>query len=64
VTDVTAAGSDAEAVEIPAEINVVADYPIATVAESANQEVGEAFIDFLLGPEGQAIMASHGFGAP
>jgi molybdate transport system substrate-binding protein len=64
VTDVTAAGADAEAVEIPADINVVAEYPIATVAASGSQEVGEAFIDFLLGPEGQAIMASHGFGAP
>lgn len=64
VTDVTAAGADGEAVEIPADINVVAEYPIATVAASGRQEVGEAFVDFLLGPEGQAIMASHGFGAP
>ncbi len=64
VTDVTAAGADAEGVEIPADINVVAEYPIATVAASGSQEVGEAFIDFLLGPEGQAIMASYGFGAP
>ena len=51
-------------VEIPADINVVAEYPIATVAASQNQEVGEAFIDFLTGPDGQAILADHGFGAP
>ena len=32
VTDVTAAGDAAEGVEIPEDINVVAEYPIATVA--------------------------------
>jgi molybdate transport system substrate-binding protein len=64
VTDVTAAGDAAGMVEIPADINVVAEYPVATVTGSANAEVGEAFIDFLTGPEGQAIMAEYGFGTP
>jgi len=63
VTDVTAAGDDADMVEIPVGINVVAEYPIATVAGSANPEVDQAFIDFLLGSEGQAILATYGFGA-
>ena len=57
VTDVIAAGDAADMVEIPADINVVAEYPIATVAASTNQEVGEAFIDFLTGADGQAILA-------
>ena len=64
ITDFTAAGDSAEAVDIPLDINVVAEYPIATAAESASPEVAQAFIDFLLGSEGQAIMAEHGFGAP
>ena len=64
VTDVTAAGDAAEGVEIPEDINVLAEYPIATVAASENQEVGEAFIDFLTGDDGQAIMAEYGFGSP
>ena len=64
VTDVIAAGDTADMVEIPDDINVVAEYPIATVAASQNQEVDEAFIDFLLGPDGQAILAEYGFGAP
>jgi molybdate transport system substrate-binding protein len=64
VTDVTAAGEEAEGVEIPEDINVLAEYPIATVAASDNQEVGEAFIEFLTGDEGQAIMAEFGFGSP
>ena len=64
VTDVTAAGDAAEGVEIPDDINVVAEYPIATVGASEHQEVAEAFIDFLTGDEGQAILASHGFLTP
>jgi molybdate transport system substrate-binding protein len=64
VTDVTATGDAAEAVEIPEDINVVAEYPIATVAASENQEVAEAFIDFITGDDGQAILASYGFGRP
>ena len=64
VTDVIAAGDDAAMVEIPEDINVLAQYPIASVAASQLQDVGEAFIDFLLGAEGQAILADDGFGAP
>jgi molybdate transport system substrate-binding protein len=64
VTDVTAAGDAAEGVEIPEDINVVAEYPIATVGESESQEVGEAFVDFVTGDEGQEILARYGFGPP
>ena len=65
VTDVTAAGDKAAGVDIPADINVVAKYPIASVKTSTNQEVDQAFIDFLLGDlTGQAILAKYGFGAP
>ncbi len=64
VTDVTAAGDKAAMVEIPEDINVVAKYPIATVKTSKNVEADQAFIDFLTGSDGQAIMAKYGFGAP
>jgi molybdate transport system substrate-binding protein len=64
VTDVTAAGDAAELIEIPEDVNVLAQYPIATVGASENQEVGEAFIDFLTGSDGQAILADYGFGPP
>jgi molybdate transport system substrate-binding protein len=62
VTDVEAAGDDAARVEIPEGINVLAEYPIATTEDSANAEAGEAFVDFLTGADGQAILADHGFG--
>jgi molybdate transport system substrate-binding protein len=63
-TDVRAAGSDAEGVEIPSGLNVIATYPIAVPSGSANPEPAAAFIAFVLSPEGQAILASFGFGSP
>ena len=63
-TDVTAAGADAEGVEIPADVNVVAEYPIATLAEAPNADGAQAFIDFVLSDRGQEILASFGFLAP
>jgi molybdate transport system substrate-binding protein len=64
VTDVIAEGDAAAGVEIPADINVVAEYPIASVKASTSSEVDQAFIDFLTRPDGQAIMAKYGFGSP
>lgn len=63
-TDVTAAGDNADGVEIPADINVVAEYPIATLIEAPNADGAQAFIDFVLGAQGQKILASYGFLAP
>src|SRR4051794_10940253 len=63
-TDVKAAGASAEAVAIPADINVIAMYPIASVKTSTNTAVDAAFITFLTGPDGQAILAKYGFGKP
>ena len=63
-TDVTAAGDDADGVEVPADINVVAEYPIAVTAEAPNATGGVAFIDFVTGEQGQEILDSYGFIAP
>ena len=63
-TDVTAAGADAEGVQIPADINVVAQYPIAVTRGAPNAGGARAFIDFVNGAQGQEILASYGFLAP
>ncbi|MGE5210019.1 MAG: molybdate ABC transporter substrate-binding protein [Acidobacteriota bacterium] len=63
-TDVTAAGDDADGVEIPAELNVVAEYPIAVTAEAPNPDGGQAFVDFVVSADGQEILASYGFSSP
>jgi molybdate transport system substrate-binding protein len=64
-TDVTPALRDAvRVIQIPAEFNVIAKYPIAVV-KSANNEAGaRAFIAYVLSPAGQAILARHGFLVP
>jgi molybdate transport system substrate-binding protein len=63
-TDVIAAGPSAQSVAIPANINVVARYPIATVKASKHTAADAAFIAYVTGPEGQAILAKYGFLKP
>jgi molybdate transport system substrate-binding protein len=60
-TDVLAAGEAAEGVQIPADVNVVAEYPIVVTNDARNANGGQAFIDFVLGNQGQAILAAYGF---
>jgi molybdate transport system substrate-binding protein len=62
VTDVLAAGDAVEGIDIPADQNVVAAYPITALTEAANREVADAFVAFVLSDEGQQILASYGFG--
>lgn len=61
-TDVLAAGDEADGVAIPEEVNVVAQYPIALVANAPDSPGGRAFVDFVLGAAGQRILADNGFG--
>lgn len=63
-TDVLAAGDAASGIEIPEDINVIAEYPIVATPAATNPDGARSFIDFLLGPEGQEILVDHGFGAP
>jgi molybdate transport system substrate-binding protein len=64
VTDGKAAASSADTVEIPDASNVVAEYPIAVLKQSANANLAYAFLDYLLGPDAQAIFAKYGFTGP
>ncbi len=61
-TDVIAAGDAAQGVPIPDDINVVAEYPIALVADAPNAAGAQAFVDFVLSPSGQDVLAAYGFG--
>jgi molybdate transport system substrate-binding protein len=61
-TDVTPALRDAvRVIQIPAEFNVVAKYPIAVVKGARNEAGARAFIAYVLSPTGQAVLARHGF---
>jgi molybdate transport system substrate-binding protein len=60
-TDVTAeVATDVLQIEVPAAVNVIARYPIAAV-EGGDTALARAFIDYLLGPEGQATLQRFGF---
>lgn len=48
-------------IEIPDELNVIANYPIAALNDSANPELAAAFVAYTLSPEGQQILAKYGF---
>jgi molybdate transport system substrate-binding protein len=62
ITDIVAAGEAAEGVAIPEDVNVVAEYPISTVTEAGNREGAGAFVEFVLGEDGQRILAEFAFG--
>ncbi len=47
-------------IEIPADVNVVANYPIAPVTDG-DTALAAAFISYVLGPDGQATLADFGF---
>jgi ABC-type molybdate transport system substrate-binding protein len=47
-------------VEIPADFNIVATYPIATVT-GGDAALGDAFISYVLSDEGQATLSDFGF---
>jgi molybdate transport system substrate-binding protein len=61
VTDVMAAGDAVEGIDIPADDNVVATYPIAALTDAASPDVADAFVEFVLSDEGQDILQSYGF---
>lgn len=63
-TDVSAAGTAAEGVKIPDDLNVVAEYPMVATTEASNPDGAQAFIDFAMGDAGQAILAKYGFSSP
>lgn len=50
-----------KSVEIPAELNVLAEYQLAAVSGSVNPDLAKAFVEFVLSSQGQAILASYGF---
>lgn len=64
VTDVLSSEGAVEGIVIPNELNVVAAYPIVTLAGGSNPDGATAFVAFVLSEPGQAILASYGFTSP
>ena len=63
-TDARSAADRVTTVEIPAELNVVAEYPIAVIKDAPQPAAARAFVDLVLSPEGQKRLADAGFTSP
>ena len=60
VSDAFVSGDQVQQVEIPADFNILATYPIATVT-GGDDALGDAFIAYVLSDDGQATLADYGF---
>jgi molybdate transport system substrate-binding protein len=58
------AAPDLKTIEIPAELNVIAKYPVAPLTKSAHAELATAFVNYVLSPDGQAVLQKWGFAPP
>ncbi|WP_114905692.1 molybdate ABC transporter substrate-binding protein [Ornithinimicrobium murale] len=63
-TDVLVAGTQVEGIDFAESAAAVNDYPIAVLREAPNPAGGQAFLDFVLSPDGQAVLGAAGFGSP
>lgn len=61
VTDVKSAGSQVEGVTIPDNLNTTAEYPIVELKTTQSDAAAKAFIDYVVGTQGQKTLASFGF---
>ncbi|MGH8947638.1 MAG: molybdate ABC transporter substrate-binding protein [Acidimicrobiia bacterium] len=65
VTDVLSSPpGEVDGVDIPADVNVVAEYPIAVLANAPNPDAAAGWVDFVLSDDGQAILTTYGFTSP
>lgn len=60
-TDAASAQGKVKVIPIPDEFNVIAQYPIAVVKASAHATEAQGFVDYVLGPQGQATLEKYQF---
>ena len=63
-TDVLAAGDGVEGIDFAESAEAINDYPIVVLEDAPNAAVAGAFVDFVLSPEGQRVLADAGFDGP
>jgi molybdate transport system substrate-binding protein len=64
VTDVKSAPGRVTGIDIPEQQQVLARYPIVVVKDSKNTRLAHGFVDYLLSPAGQSLLAEFGFSKP
>jgi molybdate transport system substrate-binding protein len=60
-SDVALDRSQVRLIDIPDELNTLAEYPLATLNDAPNPALAAAFIEFVRSPRGQAILTDYGF---
>lgn len=60
-TDAATASDTTTQIAIPDNLNVIATYPIGVVKASKSASTAQQFVDYVSGPDGQAVLASYGF---
>jgi molybdate transport system substrate-binding protein len=63
-TDVASSDGAVEGIDIPEDLNVVAEYQIAALTNAPNPDAAARFVEFVLSEEGQEILAGYGFASP
>jgi molybdate transport system substrate-binding protein len=63
-TDVLARADEVDGVDIPADQNVIADYPVAELNLGGNAEAAAAWVAYLQSPEALDVLTAAGFLAP
>ncbi|HET7502651.1 MAG TPA: molybdate ABC transporter substrate-binding protein [Kofleriaceae bacterium] len=63
-SDAMASKDKVAIIEIPANVNVVAEYPVAVLAKAPQAAAARAFVDLLLSSDGQKRLVAAGFAAP
>jgi molybdate transport system substrate-binding protein len=62
VTDISLdAADEVGKIDIPDNLNTIASYPIATLKGAKNAGLAQKFVDYVLAPEAQAVLAKYGF---
>ncbi|MGH3906212.1 MAG: molybdate ABC transporter substrate-binding protein [Pseudonocardiaceae bacterium] len=64
VTDARSAGGQVEQIDFPEAKDALNEYPIAALKDAPQPQFARAFVDFVLGPQGQQALADAGFGKP
>ncbi len=64
VTDVRRAGDQVEGVSFPEAASAVNVYPISVLKDSEHDTLARQFVAFVLGEDGQKVLADAGFAAP
>ena len=64
VTDVKAAGTKVKGVAVPSGDNASTLYPIATLKGASDKTVANEFVAYVMGPQGQHVLAQDGFEKP